>query len=179
MGERGGEKGEGRRGRGRHNLPGPSHPSPLAASGASALITAGATHRAASSGQLQGASGRGEAGHDAGSVRTHCSSGPCRKPRMWQETCSEQACVPSLEWTPAFFKWVTVPQHRANPHRLLQQKLASLGVNLLLKCELSLESESWKALRRPAKRQKGTKNLPYGHCGPGKTAHGSRQQADE
>lgn len=55
MGE-GGGGGEGRWGEGGwgggDNLPSPSHPSPLAASGASPLITAGATHREACSGQL-------------------------------------------------------------------------------------------------------------------------------
>lgn len=56
---------------------------------------------------------------------------------MWQETCSEQACVLSLEQTPAFFKCVTMPQRLANPHHHLQQKPASLGVNMLLNVSLA------------------------------------------
>lgn len=41
--------------------------------------------------------------------RAHCTSELWRNPHMWQETCSEQACVLSLERTPAFFKCVTMP----------------------------------------------------------------------
>ena len=44
--------------------------------------------------------------------KTHCRSGLWRNLHMWQENCSEQAWVLSLEQTLAFFKSVTMEEPR-------------------------------------------------------------------
>ena len=108
--------------------------------------------------------------------RTHCRPELWRNPRMWKEPCSEQVWMLSLEWTPVFFKCVTMSPHLANPHCLLQGNPASLDVYWLLNVSLAggiRVTEGTKVSHKEAENNKESASWSSARCAPGKTAHSS------